>query len=586
LADDLRRFLNGEPVTARRAGVLERGLKWGRRHPARAVLAGVTACAAVALVAGGIWHNRQLREEVARTEAQQAIAVGQRDQARANLTLAVQSIRENFLLASQHPALQARGLEDLRKQLLRKGVPFCERLVRQAPGDAEVEALRGQAYLQLSWIEGETGSVAEAIELGEKARAIFGRLAKDHPGQPDYQIDLAAASNNLGIRFMRTSQPERAEQAFRDALGLYQRLPRGHADNPGKVAGIHNNLAGVYFEKRDYARALPSYETARDIVTPLANGPPVIAQHAHDLAVSHLGLARIHHNERRFPQAREGYDRAVGLFRQLNDSFPNVPRNEANLANAHFLRGNFHAGRQEGDKAEADFRRARELREVLARTPPRVPAFTYDLGLTYATLAFYHIAWPRNQYREALGWADRAVGVLGPLNVPGPWQGQARYQLALAHMIRAESLTKLGRRPESIPAWDQAVDCADDPAERASYRVKRALSLARLGRHHRAAQEAEELAGGKPGGTDLLDLARVYALAVKAVCPTGPPTPEAEALAARYAGRAAELLRRADQAGAFPDPAARRKFYKDPDLDALRPFPDFQRLERDGLEQR
>jgi tetratricopeptide (TPR) repeat protein len=550
------------------------------------VLAGVTACAAVALASGGIWHDRQLRQEVARTEAQQAIAVGQRDQARVNLTLAAQSIRENFLLASRHPALQARGLEDVRKQLLRKGVPFCERLARQAPGDAEVEALRGQAYLQLSWIEGETGSVTEAIELGEEARAIFGRLAKDHPGHPDYQVDLAAASNNLGIRFMRTGQPEKAEGVFRDALDLYQRLPRGHADNPGQVAGIHNNLAGVYFEKREYARALPGYETARDITTPLAKGPPLIAQHAHNLAVSHLGLARIHHNEGRLPQAREGYDRAVDLFRQLNDSFPNVPGNEANLANAHFLRGNFHAGRQEGDKAETDFRRARELREVLARTPPRVPAFTYDLGLTYAALAYYYSASPRNQFREALPWADRAVEVLGPLNVPGPWQGQARYQLALAHMIRAEALTKLQRRPESIADWDKAVDCADDPAERTSYRVKRALSLARLGRHERATKEADELAAGKPGGDDLLDLACAYALAVKAVCPTGPRTPEAEALAARHAGRAAELLRRADKAGAFPDPATRRRLYADPDLDALRPFADFQRLQREAPPER
>jgi tetratricopeptide (TPR) repeat protein/tRNA A-37 threonylcarbamoyl transferase component Bud32 len=53
LADDLRRFRSGEPITARRTGRLERMRKWARRKPALAlavVLLGVTI---VALAAGG-----------------------------------------------------------------------------------------------------------------------------------------------------------------------------------------------------------------------------------------------------------------------------------------------------------------------------------------------------------------------------------------------------------------------------------------------------------------------------------------------------------------------------------------------------
>jgi len=46
LADDLRRFLNGKPVTARHLGPLGRAWKWVRRHPQAVAL-----CAAVALLA-------------------------------------------------------------------------------------------------------------------------------------------------------------------------------------------------------------------------------------------------------------------------------------------------------------------------------------------------------------------------------------------------------------------------------------------------------------------------------------------------------------------------------------------------------
>jgi WD40 repeat protein/predicted Ser/Thr protein kinase len=52
LADDLERFLSGEVIAARPAGVGERCLRWVRRSPARAGLAAVSIVAALALVGG------------------------------------------------------------------------------------------------------------------------------------------------------------------------------------------------------------------------------------------------------------------------------------------------------------------------------------------------------------------------------------------------------------------------------------------------------------------------------------------------------------------------------------------------------
>ncbi|HEY7427883.1 MAG TPA: protein kinase, partial [Gemmataceae bacterium] len=53
LADDLRRFLVGEPIEARPVGRLERGVKWVRRRPALAAMLAVSAAALLALMVGG-----------------------------------------------------------------------------------------------------------------------------------------------------------------------------------------------------------------------------------------------------------------------------------------------------------------------------------------------------------------------------------------------------------------------------------------------------------------------------------------------------------------------------------------------------
>lgn len=52
LADDLERWLRGEPIQARPSTTLERAIKWAKRRPAAAALVGVSAAATVILVAG------------------------------------------------------------------------------------------------------------------------------------------------------------------------------------------------------------------------------------------------------------------------------------------------------------------------------------------------------------------------------------------------------------------------------------------------------------------------------------------------------------------------------------------------------
>jgi WD40 repeat protein/serine/threonine protein kinase len=64
LAEDLRRYQAGEPVRARPVSAWERGIRWIRRHPARAALLVVSCLAAMALTgtAVGVVYNSHLED--------------------------------------------------------------------------------------------------------------------------------------------------------------------------------------------------------------------------------------------------------------------------------------------------------------------------------------------------------------------------------------------------------------------------------------------------------------------------------------------------------------------------------------------
>jgi WD40 repeat protein/serine/threonine protein kinase/Flp pilus assembly protein TadD len=83
LADDLRRFLAGEPIRARRVRLAERTVKWAKRHPAAAALIGVSGLAALALVGlvVGLWYNGELQDALHEAEKQRAKAQEQQSEA-------------------------------------------------------------------------------------------------------------------------------------------------------------------------------------------------------------------------------------------------------------------------------------------------------------------------------------------------------------------------------------------------------------------------------------------------------------------------------------------------------------------------
>lgn len=104
LADDLRRFLDDRPIVARPVRAWERGVKWARRRPTAAALAGVLILVALSIVVAGViaWRNqlevaernRKLRREVEEVilRGREAVSARNWQEARVQFTAALNKI--------------------------------------------------------------------------------------------------------------------------------------------------------------------------------------------------------------------------------------------------------------------------------------------------------------------------------------------------------------------------------------------------------------------------------------------------------------------------------------------------------------
>ncbi len=83
LAEDLDRWLAGDPIAARPSTTWERALKWARRRPALAALVLVCLLSAALLLIGGLWFNAELQ-----------IALGQAQHKQRDLDAAKQDLEQ------------------------------------------------------------------------------------------------------------------------------------------------------------------------------------------------------------------------------------------------------------------------------------------------------------------------------------------------------------------------------------------------------------------------------------------------------------------------------------------------------------
>jgi len=208
VADDLGRFLSGEPILARPVGRIERSVKWARRHPTfaafvTALVAGIAISTVLTIWAlgerGRAKKNATIADQKATLAEQRSTeAMLARNAARKRYFMAV--VAFNDMIFGLQSLLEGHaGTQKLRIDLLAKARTGLRILLQDAeqvgtPDDTTLI----WSYFRMGDVEMELGDTAAAQKEYQAGHDIARQLADADSTNLQAQADLGAGYGKLG----------------------------------------------------------------------------------------------------------------------------------------------------------------------------------------------------------------------------------------------------------------------------------------------------------------------------------------------------------------------------------------------------
>lgn len=348
LTADLRRFLDDQPVRARRVFVLERSGRWCRRNPALAIASSLVALLLVGIVVTGLAAYTQTRAALQRAQTTSHLALEMLDGVYLQL-----SPERVWIASDSDPAGQACACIGLRTggsassvertaiqvqasrqtaTLLESLLAFYDRLAEQGGDDRHVKLQSAIASRRVGDLRLCLGQIDRAEREYLKSVEKLTALGAGPAAGIEIAIELARNYNEIGNVESVRLQPEPARQFHHQALAalepfaaLAQPAEEYRYERARTLYFLASKAPGGPFgrtaRQREERRAGPTHEPRRDDYWKAATAilETLVAEHAR-APDCRLMLALCY----RSGEAGQGRAKAIGILEQLTAEYPAV----------------------------------------------------------------------------------------------------------------------------------------------------------------------------------------------------------------------------------------------------------------------
>jgi non-specific serine/threonine protein kinase/serine/threonine-protein kinase len=463
-SEDIRRYLSGLPVLARRDTVVYRAGKFMRRHRAASIGA---ALVVLTLVAGVVATSRQ---------ADAARAQRVRAERRFN------DVRKlaNAILFDIHDAIRdLPGSTGARELVLKRALEYLDSLARESADDAALRHELATAYARVASVQGSPtdaniGNTKAALESYQKALAFL----RDPRTWDRIEYRKSAAAVHLEVARLSLARGDNgaALAHFGEGVPILEALSkRDPADSKMKdeLASGYKGMGDIACGRGDLQEGLRHYRRALEIGEAMvavnaadAHGQGVLLS-AHDAIATTLGNPNFT-NLGDTAGAIDHLQRLLALiarqFERQPDSVTWLPTRAYSLKSL----GEVLTVRGDWKQALVHYEESLRLWEQLAGADPRDVGLAAQLAYTRSNIG--EALAETGRLEESFGHHQRAIARLTQLSSADPGNTATRTWLARAHRKQGDAFMTAGRRTDAARAYSQALTidepiARDDPAD-------------------------------------------------------------------------------------------------------------------------
>ena len=380
MADDLLRYINGEPIQARPVNVLERSARWCRRNPTVALLASGIAALLILVAAVSTLSSIRLRQHAARESTARA-------EAERYFVMSLDVIHEMLTDYGDESLAHVPHMQTARKELLGKALNLYKDLSEAQPTNPKLHIEFARTQYRIANLYDLLGEPDNAKNAYASAIELFTDLRRQMPHNPQLSLYRSSCHTMLG-ETLRKTEPEVAMSHFQTALQTQLRLhDAAPYDNRYRreLSRTQNNLGILLMETGQFVLAEEQLSSAIEHLRYLSGWQ------GHDSmqrasVLADLGRSQINQGVllRRIPsragEAVTAYDNAISNLEQSVELDPGNRDNRLRLAVATVDMGNFYLMHVTEGKQKAlrltnlAVKRLAELREDF----PGIPLYGYE----------------------------------------------------------------------------------------------------------------------------------------------------------------------------------------------------------------
>jgi serine/threonine protein kinase/tetratricopeptide (TPR) repeat protein len=465
MAEDLQRFVNDEPIKARRVGPAERFTRWCRHHPAVAGLVAAVLLLMAAGTAASSWQAIVATRARADLAAKNDALADEQAKVQERFELAQRAIALFHSGVSEDALLKNPRFKKLRTKLLKEAAGFYEDLEKLLAGQSDAKSRKAlaAAYFQLAELTDKIGDKKEALAVHRKALALRRELAAAEGADLETRLDVARSLRAVGILLYQMGDRTEALRAWEEQRDIATAL---QAESPTDAVRVvlaqSQNTIGVLLQQTGKeAEALQAYQKALAIKQKLADANPAVTEFQSDLAKSHFNIAIVLSNTGKREEGLTAMRKALAIFQKLADANPAVAgfdlaRSQQGIGQLLIDMGKPAEALQAYQKAQATF-------QELTDANPAVTEFQFFLGVNQFKIG----ALLSNAGKPAQGLQvhRKALAIREKLVDANPAVTEFQSELALSHNAIGELLVNMGKPAEALQEYQKALAIRQKLAE-------------------------------------------------------------------------------------------------------------------------